>query len=405
MSKTQKRRNPQGRAGLISALGLILASGVLGTMAAEAQQSAQPIRIRNPAPAPSPTTTPTPDFKKVDLGLPGPPPPKVCLPGMDCSKEEAKSPSPPAAKPQESKDSVGDPAEVFKWVLTQPLQPQTFSWQVDAPPTLLPKVETHICLLTEVSGDFRGGGERVQLLVDKGASGGARYVLRGDGASGYVRAVATCAGREKFVPISTKKNAAIAHSWPERTFTSCPPLSIATSNGTFPGRAPFISVVGGKLNGGGEMVSATGSKGDERLRGAGCSGLVIGGLMSHGNIDWMMVRYRTQSSRTTDLKAATFWSSFNAPYTSAYEEFIGVQKVSADGAPTWMVPVDEALCGLTMLAGRFNGYGEAVQIRAAKHSDGRMWWQLDTTNETNGGTTVAGARCIARDQRGTLFGV
>ncbi len=254
-----------------------------------------------------------------------------------------------------------------------------------------------------MSGDFRGGGERVQLLVDKGASGGTRYVLRGDGASGYVRAVATCAGREKFVPISTKKNSAIAHSWPERTFTSCPPISLATSKGTFPGRAPFVSVVGGKLNGGGEMVSATGGKGDERLRGAGCSGLVIGGIMSHGNIDWMMVRYRTQSSRTTDLKAATFWSSFNAPYTSAYEEFIGVQKLSADGAPTWMVPVDEALCGLTMIAGKFNGYGEAVQIRAAKNSDGRMWWQLDTTNETNGGTTVAGARCIARDQRGGFF--
>jgi hypothetical protein len=392
----------KARLGALATLGMVLATTSWWATEAQAQQSTPPIRIRKPEPTPTPTLQP--DFKKVDLGLPGPPPPKVCLPGMDCIKKEEPKTPPPAAKPPEGKDSVGDPAEIFKLILTQPLQPQNFTWEVGAPPTLLPKVETHICLLTEVSGDFRGAGERVQLLIDKGASGGARYVLRGDGASGYVRAAAICAGREKFVPIATKKNSAIAVSFPERTFTSCPPLSLTMNKGSYPKRALFVSVVGGKLNGGGEMVSATGGKGDERLRGAGCSGMVIGGVTSHGDQIWPLLRYRTQSSRTIDLKEATFWSSFNAPYTSAYEEFIGVQKLSADGAPTWMVPVDEALCGLTMIAGKFNGYGEAVQIRAAKNSDGRMWWQLDTTNETNGGTTVAGARCIARDQRGTLFG-
>ncbi|MFM7376722.1 MAG: hypothetical protein ACKO1O_01100 [Erythrobacter sp.] len=390
----------------MSALGLILASGALGTMAAEAQQSAQPIRIRKPAPAPSPTATPTPDLKKVDLGLPGPPPPKFCLPGKDCSKkEEPKTPPPPAAKPQESKDSFGEPAEVFKWVLTQPLQPQTFSWQVGAPPTLLPKVETHICLLTEVSGKFQGAGEKVHLAVDKGANGGARYVLRGDGASGYVRAVATCAGREKFVPIADKAGTGVADERGLRQFSNCQSEMQLTQKNNILARAPFLTMVSGKFQGEGESLAAdVGGESGAVQRGMGCSGYVAGAITLHGNEIWPAVRYRTQTSRTTKLTEATFVSAFKAPSTSALGEFLAGKKFSAGGAPIWMVPVDEALCGLTMIAGKFQGYGEAAQIRAVKNSDGQMWWQLAVTNQTNGGTVVAGARCIARDQRGALFG-
>lgn len=392
------------RLGAGAALGVILASGMLGTMAAEAQQSAQPIRIRKPAPTPSPTATPTPDFKKVDLGLPGPPPPKVCLPGMDCDKVEAKTPPPPAAKPQESKDSVGDPAEIFKWVLTQPLQPQTFAWEVGDPPTLLPKIETHICLLTEVSGKFQGAGERVQLLVDKGASGGARYVLRGDSSSGQTRATAICAGREKFVPIADKQGTAIVKHWPERVFSTCDAGQQLVQKGGHPKHAIFLSTIGGKLNGGGEALVATPVKNDERLNGWGCSGMVIGGMTSHGDAIWPMVRYRTQSSRTIDANAATFTLGATTEYRGWFSRTLGGEMLGDYGS-AWLVPVDEALCGLTMISGKFQGYGEAVQIRAKQNSDGRMWWHMTVNNQTNGSIVSGGARCIARDQRGTLFGV
>lgn len=392
------------RIGAGAALGLILASGMLGTMAAAAQQSTQPIRIRKPEPTPSPT--PQPDFKKVDLGLPGPPPPKVCLPGMDCSKKEEPKTSPPApaAKPKESKDSVGDPAEIFKFILTQPLAPQTFTWKAGDPPTLLPKVATHICLLTEVSGKFQGGGERVQLLVDKGASGGARYVLRGDTSAGQMRAAAICAGREKFVPIADKQGTAIVKHWPERVFTTCDPGQQLLQKGGHPKHAVFLSTIGGKLNGGGEALVANAVRNDERLDGWGCSGMVIGGITSHGDQIWPMVRYRTQSSRTVDVKAATFSAGVTSEYRGWYDRTHGGETLPS-GDLAWLVPVDEALCGLTMISGKFQGYGEAVMIQAKKNSDGRMWWHMTVGNQTNGNLVSGGARCIARDQRGTLFGV
>lgn len=400
MSHAHKGMGRKGLAGLMSAVAVLAIAGA-GTIATTV---AAQIRISKPAPTPTPTPAPQPDFKQIDLGLPKPKPP--CPLGLKCDdKEKAKEPPPKyVATPNESKDSVGDLAEIFKFVLTQPLQPQTFSWQVGAPPTLLPKVETHICLLTEVSGKFQGAGERVQLLVDKGASGGARYILRGDGASGYVRAVATCAGREKFVPIADKQGTAIVKQWPERVFNTCDPGQQLVEKGGHPKHAIFLSTIGGKLNGGGEALVAAPVKNDERLNGWGCSGMVIGGMTSHGDAIWPMVRYRTQSSRTIDANAATFTLGATTEYRGWYSRtFAGEVLGGYDWA--WLVPVDEALCGLTMISGKFQGYGEVVRIRAQQNSDGRMWWVLGVTNETNGSIVSAGARCIARDQRGTLFGV
>jgi len=365
MAHSCKGIDRQGFACLMSAAAvaaMIGAGSIPTTVAAQ-------IRISKPAPTPMPTPTPT-----------------------------------PTAKPQGSKDSVGDPAEIFKWVLTQPLQPQTFSWQVGAPPTLLPKVATHICLLTEVSGKFQGAGERVQLLVDKGASGGARYVLRGDSNSGQTRATAICAGREKFVPIADKQGTAIVKHWPERVFSTCDAGQQLVEKGGHPKHAIFLSTIGGKLNGGGEALVATPVKNDERLNGWGCSGMVIGGMTSHGDAIWPMVRYRTQSSRTIDANAATFTLGATTEYRGWFSRTLGGETLGDYGS-AWLVPVDEALCGLTMISGKFQGYGEAVEIKARKNSDGRMWWHMAVTNETNGSIVSGGARCIARDQRGTLFGV
>jgi hypothetical protein len=396
------------RLGALATLGMVLATTSWGAMDAQAQQSTAPIRIRKPEPTPTPEPTPqSGEIKNLDVT---PPPPLVGIKigggGGQTSGEDkpATPPAKPAAKSNESKDSVGDPAEIFKWVLTQPLQPQSFSWKAGDPPTLLPKVATHICLLTEVSGKFQGGGERVQLLVDKGASGGARYVLRGDTSAGAMRATAICAGREKFVPIADKQGTAIVKHWPERVFTTCDPGQQLVQKGGHPKHAVFLSTIGGKLNGGGEALVATAVKNDERLDGWGCSGMVIGGMTSHGDQIWPMVRYRTQSNRTLDVKAATFSAGVTTEYRGWYDRTFGGETLPS-GDRAWLVPVDEALCGLTMISGKFQGYGEAVVIKAKQNSDGRMWWYLTVGNLTNGNVVSGGARCIARDQRGTLFGV
>ncbi|MCL9998753.1 MAG: hypothetical protein NBV68_05190 [Erythrobacter sp.] len=49
------------------------------------------------------------------------------------------------------------------------------------------------------------------------------------------------------------------------------------------------------------------------------------------------------------------------------------------------------------------GRGKGLRRAHDFEGQGPLWRQLDTTNETNGGTTVAGARCIARGQRGGLL--
>lgn len=305
----------------------------------------------------------------------------------------------PTPTPAPAKSAFGSADEVYKWMLTQPLQPSAFMWQAGAPPTLLPKVETHICLLTEVSGKFNGGGEKVQLAIDSGAAGGARYVLRGESGSGATRAVAACAQRQKFVPIADKPGTGVAIEQPLRVFSACQ-SEAQVFKGTYPYRGAFLSTVSGNLRGGGEALTADAAGGNNLLqRGIGCSGFVAGAVTIHGDTFWPNLRYRTQTSRTTSVKTATFVNSLTQPSSSALADFFGGAQFTSSGTPMWLVPVDEALCGLTMISGKFDGYGEAAQIAAVKNSDGRMWWQLTVGNQTNGGYVGAAARCIARDQR------
>lgn len=201
MSKTHKDMGRRGLAVLLSAaavVAIILAGGSADTVAAQ-------IKIKKSEPTPAPAPEPTPEsgeIKNLDVK---PPPPLVGIKigggGGQSSgnNKSATPPAKPAAKPNESKDSVGEPAEIFKWVLTQPLQPQTFAWQAGAPPTLMPKVETHICLLTEVSGKFQGYGEAAQIRAVKNSDGQMWWQLavtnQTDG--GTVLAGARCIARDQ----------------------------------------------------------------------------------------------------------------------------------------------------------------------------------------------------------------
>jgi hypothetical protein len=294
-------------------------------------------------------------------------------------------------------------AELYKKVLGQPLQPSVYTWTAHSAPTILPRVDTHICLLSEVSGLFQGGGERVQLSVDKGAAGGPQWVLRGNARSGEVRARAVCAERAKFVPLPGQPGTHVASERPERVFSGCDVQTQLTQKNGYPALGPFLSTVGGKLAGGGEAVTANvTSEKTPVLQGKGCSGYVVGAVTLHGDKGWPMLRYRTLANRTIDLKAATF-ATYWYDKPDAVQSLFGLSGKVTSGGDVWMTPVDEALCGLTMVSGKFRGYGESIEIDQARNDDGRMWWRLRAFAVGSSSFIAASARCIARDQRGGLL--
>ena len=96
-------------------------------------------------------------------------------------------------------------------ILAKPLEVSTYSWTAYSPPTLLPPVATHICLLTGFSGKLAGEGELVRIYIDKGAAGGPRFMLGGKSGQGELRLTASCARRDQFVIPSTT-------AWAEAVF-------------------------------------------------------------------------------------------------------------------------------------------------------------------------------------------
>ncbi len=309
-----------------------------------------PIKIGKPAPTPTPTPKP--------VGAEG-------LKGVDINK-------------------------MIDAALKMPMQPSVYQWEAGQGTVQLQPAATHLCVLTGVSGNFRGAGERVELNMDMAAAGGPRYVLRGSSGQGQLRAHAVCVRKDRFTPAITADNSRIMHS--------AQPLMIhfgcSTARKAFTKLGPdygyFVREFGGKFDGLGDFVRTSGNS----LYVSACAGYAAGSASAIHMIESGPVKYLGPTGRTTDDRVARFYATLDNPAPGK----ANITPVSLATPDRMLVPVSQALCGLAEVGGRFNGYGEAAEIVMTTFN-GELYWKAQISNGLAGSGVTMAVRCIARDQR------
>lgn len=323
------------------------------------------------------------------------PPLKMLPPPITMSK------SPPPKKTDGMAKSIPSEAQVFEYTLKQPLAAKSYEWTVGKPPIIMDPLSTHICLITGVGGNFAGAGERVVLGVDPGAAGGARWTLSASSGQAELRVTATCAAKAKFVPavIGDGKffgtNNLQGQRLPHHMNGGCAD-HIASDGTAVPQNAHFISEMAGRWRGAGERLAVTRKGNMGAIQVNGCSGFVDGSLVALRTSGTAAAKYQTRTARTSSEGLATFAllkenekAGWSLPFLPVGEPF-QIANPNSD-----LVPYNSALCGFVYLSGKFQGFGEGVDIVAAPNG----YWRLTVSNAANGGYVSAAVRCFARDQR------
>jgi hypothetical protein len=185
----------------------------------------------------------------------------------------------------------------------------TFEWQQGWAAVPMGSTSDRFCFLTAVQGRFKGGGESVQVYI----SGGSWW-LGGSSQQEAVAARALCIPRNhRGQTLSVSKE----YRWSQGAY--------ATHMGSDSDRVCFLMYVTGRFEGGGEQVEAYRSGGSWWLGGTSYQKGVQAGARC------VNTRYR---------EGPYYWTQGQAP-------------VLMSNANQWM-------CGLTKVAGRFNGGGERV---------------------------------------------
>lgn len=114
----------------------MIAAGVavFGSALAEPNGRPPPIKLGQPTPASSQTP--------IKIGKPAPTP----------------TPTPTTAKVDGEVLSHLDMNKMMDVALKLPLKPSIYQWQAGQPAVQLQPAKTHLCVLTGVSGNFRGAG-------------------------------------------------------------------------------------------------------------------------------------------------------------------------------------------------------------------------------------------------------
>lgn len=284
-----------------------------------------------------------------------------------------------------------------------PFQISEFQWSAGQSPVLLPSSDTHVCMLTGITGKFAGEGELVELATTKVPGAAAPiYVLRGRSGQAQLRAFATCVQKKQMTSPGFFGALAISDNM-AATALECPAYTYNTSGGYTKSAIPFIAAVGGALRGRGEEIIADAAAGKGAVTLRACSGWVTGGARTYLSPLGKPIFFRTTYGSTTNL--ATSLYKLDHIHNAAFGDQHYVTAFSPDGkevaaADGWLLPVDDAICGLVELQGKFNGYGERAQVRPALRA-GVNWWRLESTTASEDGYIHANVRCIARDQTGT----
>jgi len=298
--------------------------------------------------------------------------------------------------------------------LKQPLDAQTFNATSGQNGLqLLSPANSHFCFLTRVTGNFQGGAQSVRLDIDSAAQGGPRWRLVAQAQSpGGVSAQAICVPKFKFATAVNSQTAMAAK--PAGKTGVIPSVGCNTSGGELlggvQGRTIFLSGMAGAFNGDAEATAVVRSKPDTALlKTRACSGAGTTGFAMQYALrpDGGQIRYFSAKGVTTDPKAATFSSAVavgEEPHWTDdwYELLTPLPPPDLDpggfapqlSAPVTLAPVDQAVCGLVAVAGKFRGGAEFAQITQVNGN-----WVLQTQSQAANSRLLAAARCVLRDQR------
>jgi hypothetical protein len=252
----------------------------------------------------------------------------------------------------------------------------TFNWhQGQAEVTMVPEA-THVCVLTRVTGSFKGGGEWVRVEADDDGN----WRLRGASQQEDVAASATCFAKSAFLATGPYKEVS-------------PPFVAIDKKSDCPGNyqetwwgdaATYLSGVKGDFGGGGERARVNQSSGaftNSAVWAESCRG-------------------------SLEARAYAFFAG--SPGSGIIAKFLGGEYAltqhpsDAESQEIKMAPAGDAMCYLTKIEGLFDGGGEVVRIYP-KAVGGVEYWHLYVHSGKSGGGDrkwiSAKARCYKRDQR------
>ena len=256
---------------------------------------------------------------------------------------------------------------------------------------------TNLCLLTGVTGGLRGAGERVSLYIDTGAPGGPQWTLNGTSGQGQLKVTATCVSYAAFATSPVISKSLTAHVYGTQHSTGCDAHFLPLGDKS-PEAAPFLAQLSGRFSGAAEEARVeTGLFNVTVLSVKACSdgGIEAGAMGVLSPLG--PIKYRTLSDRSPDQKAATVASTYKGPKSKPWYDASG-DDLSIGYDDSWVLPANEAVCGLVAVGGKFQGYGERVEL-ARETRNGRPWWKLIVGSQAEDAQTSGAVRCLARDQR------
>jgi hypothetical protein len=282
-----------------------------------------------------------------------------------------------------------------------------FTWSTGSEDTPMEPSNTHFCLLTGVKGNFDDGmvlvhrSSRDVTEVERefqrdGTFGGTELDDLGDKwklggwADGAVSAEAMCVAIARFTAdpgtppqaVSPPFGSIIWSSpdWPADCHSTAQESMWPSDS------APFLTGVNGPLSDGGDTAFVT----------------VASSATSPATVD---LDTRTCGGSAFEARGRSYYFGNKIGTFPNYEGFM-IEPLIVDprnSSSRQMVPIgrkDFSVCGLTEIAGDFQGDGEELRITWAPiDGDGsEEWWQLLGYAGTSGGVRGKAA-CIAYDQR------
>jgi hypothetical protein len=264
---------------------------------------------------------------------------------------------------------------------------EIFHWNSDQPDVQLRPVRTHLCYLTEVTGnlDAQGAIAVHRDIFDINVPPSQFNHLSNDASpnwklsgwpslSNSMSGDATCVPLADFTgpPGTTRKISSYGYVSVD---TSWPGCSSSTKVDMLPKGIGFISGVRGDFSGGGESIEIEPPTFDHPRR------LKIG----------------TQTCALYEGYGYSF--DVGVPGHTQISNFGFVKSVTAHSGQYKKERLDttrSSICYFTRISGSFDGHGERLRIFPAKDTDGVEYWWLEAKAE--GGSAYGTASCIPYDQ-------
>lgn len=265
-----------------------------------------------------------------------------------------------------------------------------YTWTQGQPPVTMQPTSTHVCVLSRVGGNFRGGGEAVRVYQANGM-----WMLGGRSQQDGVNAAATCFRVSSF---NTPQGNA---RWISPEMTVSWQVGGACENRTttswWGDAATFLSGISGDFAGDGEYARV-----DQSENGFAPS-VVSSNACQEGDVYTVQAHaFFAGKPHTGHLPnyigpdIATGRGEKIGTASNIGEYVTGAIGDTGPGPDTVMAPITSAMCYLTGVQGKLRGDGEYVEI-VPKTVHGVQRWVLHSSSGQVS-LLAARARCYARSQ-------